>query len=393
MTNVLLIYEDIEPANIETGKVLYGLSKEKYFNYKEVKTFNITRELFEWCDVIFGIRSTSSLEKHLFSYAKKQGIYVIESLDDDFLSLGSDYGSDGQGFWSGRKKALISIIKHTDCLIAVNKYIINKYSKIGNIRKTFISNTPMDIKSFVNPAVIEGRVKIVYYVNDGSTDMFDRYIRPILPFISEKLSDKVSLFFLAVHPDMSQYDGKIDYYYIPHMSFDEFLLYLKKEQFDIGLAPLEDEGFSKSKYINKFIEYTRAGVAGIYSDCELYRHVITDGYNGILCDDTPKSWEDAIQNLVDFPQKRVEIARNAQYYASENLEKVKVLRKLIEGVPELSEYSSPPHSISAIRLFSIKVYYCFLFRTGGWINTLYCCIKNGNTRKIISRFRRKILKQ
>lgn len=392
MTNILLIYSEEGPTTIETKKCFYELKQKGYFELKTVKTIHISRLLLEWCDVLLGIRSTESIDKHLFQYARKKGIYVIEVLDDDFLSLGSVYGSEGQGFWRGRKKALIQAVNNIDCLLAPNKHIIEKYKRIGNIEDTYVSNTPMDIDGFVTPMLNKGKVKIVYYVNDGTIEMFEKYVRPALQFISENLKDRISFYFLALRPDMSEYDGRLEYHYIPHMSYDEFMEYLRRERFDIGLAPLDDSEFSKSKYINKFIEYTRAGVAGIYSNCELYRTVIEDEYNGILCAGEDH-WGKAIQNLADNPQKRLEIAINAQNYAKDHLEKSKVLNRLIDGIPALVNHKAPAHVVSNVYLLMIKLYYVLIFRPCGWGNTLYCCIKNGKADMIVNRFRRKILKR
>lgn len=393
MTNVLLICSEMSATVSETKKSLTELKNRGYFNLKVIKAVNINKSILEWCDVLYAVRPTESFDQHLFKYARNKGIYVIEIFDDDFLSLGSDYGSEGQGFWWGRKKAVVKILKNTDCLIASNRHIIEKYGKIGSIKDTYVSHTPMRADKFVKPSINEGKVKIVYYVNDGTTGMFDKYIRPALPFIAKEMADRVSFYFLALRPDMSEFDGKLEYHYVPHMTFEKFLLYLKDQKFDIGLAPLDDSEFSKSKYINKFVEYTRSGVAGIYSDCELYRSVIENGLNGILCADSVDSWGMAIKNLADNPEKRFDIANNAQKYAKEHFEEDKVLEKLVAGVPALKNYKAPKHTISNVRLVIIKLYYTMFFRPCGWIYTLYSCTKNGKADVIVSRLKRKVLKR
>lgn len=391
MTNVLLICAESNATTAETKKCFTELENRGYFHLKTVKSVNIDKSILEWCDVLYVVRPTESFDQHLFKYARSKGIYVIEIFDDDFLSLGSDYGNEGQGFWWGRKRAIIKILKNTDCLVASSKHIIEKYGKIGNIKDTYVSHTPMKVNRFVKPSINEEKVKIVYYVNDGTTGMFDKHIRPVLPFIVKEMADRVSFYFLALKPDLSEFNGELEYHYVPHMTFEEFLLYLKEQKFDIGLAPLDDSEFSKSKYINKFVEYTRAGVAGIYSDCELYRSVIKNGYNGILCADDADSWGIAIKNLVDNPQKRLDIANNAQKYAKDHFEENKVFEKLIAGIPALKNYKAPRHTISNGRLTIIKLYYTLFFRPCGWIYTLYCIVKNGRADVIVNRLKRKIL--
>jgi glycosyltransferase involved in cell wall biosynthesis len=52
--------------------------------------------------------------------------------------------------------------------------------------------------------------------------------------------------------------------------------------FDIGLAPLLDSPFSRSKSNVKILEYGARGIPSIASDCEVYRSFITHGVNGFL---------------------------------------------------------------------------------------------------------------
>lgn len=184
------------------------------------------------------------------------------------------------------------------------------------------------------------------------------------------------MYFIALHPDLDEYKEKIEINYVPHMSYEEFKSFFYNSHFDIGIAPLDENGFSKYKYFNKYIEYTCAGIAGIYSSCELYKQVVTDGYNGILCDNTPESWLNAIQNLVNNPSLRIDIANNAQQYARDNLTRESIDKKMAEDLPELYTYKAPDKKIGKFTVVSLRLhnkafqyrYYLFIawsyFRTG-----------------------------
>ncbi len=52
--------------------------------------------------------------------------------------------------------------------------------------------------------------------------------------------------------------------------------------FDIGLAPLCENEFNRSKSPLKVIEYAARGIPSIASDCEAYRSTITHGVDGFL---------------------------------------------------------------------------------------------------------------
>lgn len=389
MTNVLLIYEVLEPTNQELYKLLSYLSDNRVFSLRRKACIEIAKRDIDWCDVVISVRSTSNYESRLSKYAKKLNKFWITSLDDDFLSLGDDYGRNIRGYSNTRKEQLKKVLGYSDCLLTGNKLLAEKYTKIGNIPKYAMINTPVDCSSMVVPKINNGKVRIVYYVNDGTKNMFDLYIRPVILRLYELYRDKVALYFLAVHPDLSEYEDKLEIHYVPHMNFDAFLKYIAEAHFDIGLAPLDDNGFSRYKYFNKYIEYTRAGIVGIYSDCPLYRQVIIDGYNGLLCNNTVDEWLCAIDKFVTNPELRVKMANNAQCYAKENFDVKNITQKLLNDIPELYSYKAPNIHVSGFKVISLRIHYwCFRFR--GWMSTIYSCIRTGNMKALFRRIKEKI---
>lgn len=389
MNNILLIYENYEPTNAELYKLLSLAEARGDIFLRKCICSQVKAKDIDWCDIILSVRSTSAMEWRLAKYTKKLGKYWILMLDDDFLSLGKSYGRDGQGYSKERKTSLRKILKYSDCLLAVNEALAKKYTKIGNIKKYVLTNTPMDYSRMVKPDVYNDKIKIVFYVNDGTQNMFNNYLKPLIPKLCKEFSERVALYFMSIRPDLKKYEDNLEIHYVPHMSYEDFLSYMANEHFDIGLAPLDEEGFSKYKYFNKYVEYTRAGIAGIYSDCSLYRNVIKSGYNGILCSNSMNSWMQAISQLVNNPQQRKEIAKNAQQYAIEHFSGDRIINKLMNDLNEIGNYKSPNIKSSRTKIFIIKVHY-WGFRIRGWLYTIYSCIRSGNTklliRRIVSRF-------
>ena len=392
MTNVLMTFESYEPTNQESYKLFSEISNRGYFNLRSKRCIEISKTDLEWSDVIYSIRSTSSLEASLIKYAKKLGKYWILLLDDDFLSLGKDYGQDGQGYREEKKTCLKKVLKYTDCLIASNKHLIEKYSRYGDFKRTYKVDTAIDIGNMVDPQVAGEKVKIVYYVNDGTTTMIDKYLRPVFYNMAEKFDGKVSLYFMAVHPDLHDLDSKLDIHYVPHMSFDSFLEFISEQHFDIGLAPLDDNGFSKFKYINKFVEYTRAGVAGVYSDCELYKEVIQNGVNGLLCENTVEGWINALGSLIEDSGFKVRVAKGAQDYVRDHMSKDAVIKAILDAIPEFKGYKAPKMKVN---LFVISLFHLqyWLFRIRGWMFTVYSCTRSGNIKGLFRRASRKLCRK
>jgi glycosyltransferase involved in cell wall biosynthesis len=98
----------------------------------------------------------------------------------------------------------------------------------------------------------------------GGTDFSESFLNPSgkarKPYA---LSDQVSLTpWIPVYEDAPGYYATID--------------------FDIGLAPLADSPFNRSKSFVKVLEYAARGIPSIASDCAVYRSFIRHGENGFL---------------------------------------------------------------------------------------------------------------
>lgn len=81
---------------------------------------------------------------------------------------------------------------------------------------------------------------------------------------------------------------------------------------DINLAPLEEDNpFCQAKSENKFVEAALVGVPTIASRTGAYEFAIVDEENGLLAT-SPEEWKNALQTLLDNPERRREIGEAAR---------------------------------------------------------------------------------
>lgn len=391
MTHVLIVYETIEPCNIETIRVFKLLEEKDLLLCQGILASHVKTDDLVWSDVLVFVRSTSAIERDISLLAKKMGKFVILSLDDDFLSLGNSYGADGSGYRSARHRCLRSILKSIDCLVTVNELLARKYIEYCTTNRYVITHTVVEKEDFFSTAQngkSKDRIKLAVYVNDGTQGIFNQILRPALRLLSDNYKNRISLYLMALKPDMSEFESSFDITFVPHLPYKEFKKFLGAEGFDIGLAPLVDEGFSKYKYFNKFIEYTLAGIPAIYSDCPLYRLVIKDHFNGILTKNSAEDWYEAISMMIDDAILRKSIIENAQKYLYDNFESFRVLDKFVANIPELTGYKTMEAPIGALRsrLYIIKLKY-YIFRVHGWLGTGLTLLRRGNVRAIKERLK------
>ncbi|HET9212035.1 MAG TPA: glycosyltransferase, partial [Thermoanaerobaculia bacterium] len=95
-------------------------------------------------------------------------------------------------------------------------------------------------------------------------------------------------------------------------SYPEYRRTLAGLGWEIGLAPLRDLEFNRGKNNAKYREYAAAGIAGIYSDAEVYRTTVIHRETGLVVPHaSARAWYEAILELAGDADLRESIRRNA----------------------------------------------------------------------------------
>ena len=97
----------------------------------------------------------------------------------------------------------------------------------------------------------------------------------------------------------------------------------KNIYWDIGVAPLTLDSFTRCKSDIKYLDYTALNICGIYSDHPAYNQTIRDQFNGILCGYTADEWYEKIEHLINEKQRREQII----YHANTDVTKSRLLEK------------------------------------------------------------------
>lgn len=86
--------------------------------------------------------------------------------------------------------------------------------------------------------------------------------------------------------------------------------------FDIGIAPLKDTKFARSKSYIKALEYNARGIPVIASDVGPYKDYVRHGVNGFLVKQ-PHEWSKYLHLLVNDCDLRADMSRDSKEIASE----------------------------------------------------------------------------
>ncbi len=346
MTNVLIECPEMIPS-VKVG-VLNILEYQKECNTRFVRTMDVTKKDILWSDMVISVRGSEKATSKIMEAALDAGRYTIMFLDDDLLNIPLNIPIAKYYENSGIKDSLLDILSKSYILWGVNPRIVEKYSKYTKEKKGIIGKVPMKIE--IEKRKIGNPVKVLYAGSTDHKNTIQKIIRPVVEKFEEKLNKDIIFTFIGADPKIKNTN-----YHSYFENYESYKKFVKEGNFDIGLAPIETTEFYRSKYYNKFLEYTSIGILGIYTDSEPYTYVIEDKKNGILCENDPEEWFQKLESLIENPSEILTMIKMAQKEVYENYNIDKVSKEITEKIPQLISYKAPELKLKDVKLENLKM--------------------------------------
>lgn len=124
-----------------------------------------------------------------------------------------------------------------------------------------------------------------------------------------------------------------------YVDFDKYAKVLNSLKIDIGLAPLQDNLFNRSKSNLRILEYFADKVAVIASPVRPYSETIKDGENGLLAKEK-SDWFNAMERLILDEKLRNKLKENGWRTLNNNFDAEKNARKLFENYNDIIKICS-----------------------------------------------------
>jgi glycosyltransferase involved in cell wall biosynthesis len=313
--HVLAIIPGIIPStSILIIKPLLQLSRAGLIKLQIALESSVKPKQIAWADLVMFCRNTEPRYRPILELIRQAGIPYVYDLDDNFFELSED-------------TELGAYHRHPDRIALLRDYIggatlVRVYSQAmleyirpinANVIKSF---APIDFGCIDSAAKKnEDLIKMVFSTSSYQNDL----LSIVLPAIDKILCEhkgRVEAHFWGVKP--RGLTGGNWYFHRFIMDYDRFLHKFSRAHYDIGLAPMRDDLFHNSKTNNKFREYGACGIAGIYSDVEVYSASVQHGSTGLLVPNRTECWQEAIAKLIENPVLRRDLALRANEFVRRN---------------------------------------------------------------------------
>ena len=351
MGKLLFIYERNMPTVALTTKGFERLSQGENFTVKAKKLSDVKHNDIDDSDVVMFIRPDNVYSPKVAKCAHESGTTVITFCDDDLLHI--DSASMPVVPW--RKRGLINTLGQSDSIVSSSRYILDKYCPLTFGKKDAVIDTLVLEEDFAPAERNNDVVKLVYAASPAHVSLFEKYIREAFIRIAKQYGKKISITFVGLRPELDEIKDVTNIAFKTGMPLEGYRKYMAEQQFDIGLAPLNSDNFSKCKYFNKYLEYTMSGVMGLYSNTEPYTYVVKNKKNGLLVDDG--HWYEAIKLAVDDAELRKICVENAREHVRNNFRKDQIIVKLKEDIPELFETGRKRKACKSFVVWKMQYYF------------------------------------
>jgi glycosyltransferase involved in cell wall biosynthesis len=285
-----------------------------------------------WTTYFSNPQEASYIFYHRDKFKKK----VIIDLDDNYLDVGKNNALYEKYKPTRKDRAFTStILSFADAITVSTEPLKQKVSahlkKIYNLEKNiFVIPNMNEIADWNYQPAEKNKDKFVIGYS-GSSSHYDD-LEMMLPALGKIMDKYPQVFFESTgaigkkHIELFSCFSKsaqLRSDAIPSTwTFKEYPEHLSKMKWDIGIAPLIDDAFTRCKSHIKFMEYSMFKIPTIASRVYPYfvpcfgREVIEHEKTGLLV--KPSEWFDALEDLILHKDKRLSLGQNAYEYIRDN---------------------------------------------------------------------------
>lgn len=266
-------------------------------------------------------KNLSLLElKKWFSEWKKSGGKLIYEIDDDLTNIEELKLRGFNGDLKEILEKLSFLATNADVVTVSTPYLADIMGRFNNNVKVLPNRLDIDLWNLHQPrdhskgpfARKDGDPIRIGYIGTSSHIVDLPIVSDAMQVLQKKYGSKIEIEVIGVFQDTTPTFGKR--VGLPKKNdYPDFVNWLQQRvHWDIGIIPLIDDEFNKSKSYLKFLEYAALDMAIVVSDVSAYQDVIENDVNCIAVSNSVEAWVKAVSRLIENSELRRSISLNAR---------------------------------------------------------------------------------
>jgi len=291
-------------------KPLMELEREGSIQFVVTLEFYRNRNALKNTDLVVFCRNTDPRYRYNLDYVRLHNIPFIYDIDDNFFEIPLDTVSGKYHRDPRQIECLELYIKNAALVRFYSTEMVARLRNLG-VEGELIS-PPLNWEMIAASEDSENSrpIKIVYPTS-RKEDLLGEIFLDAVMAIQQTHRKYIELHFWGYLPRVIK-NNKNVFFHSYIQDYARYLRVFSEYNFDIGLAPLLDDPFHRSKTNNKYREFGACGIAGIYSNVPVYSEFVKNFETGILVENTSDEWYKALVQLIEDHKLRQRIGQAAR---------------------------------------------------------------------------------
>lgn len=249
--------------------------------------------------------------------ARSQGIKNIYELDDDFFNIPKEFAKPYIHYCKPEvRQSIFALMRACDAVTASTNTLAAAIQKYVPDKPIFVVENSLDVERWEEDYAKKQNTKkdtvTIGWMASGSHTIDAPLVIPALLRALQE-DDRVRIKLIGwvgwknLGEPFDKYRHRIDAMdWVNYVQLPQIM-----REIDIGICPLVDNLFNRSKSNIKWLQYSALGAATVASNIDPYKD-IDDGVDGLLVDETREAWSDAISGLLKDDAKRISLGNEAR---------------------------------------------------------------------------------
>ena len=251
--------------------------------------------------------------------ARRRGIKLVCELDDDLFCIPPE-SAKAHAFYSRPdvQDGIMAFLREADAVTVSTMHLAERMRERTD-RPIYVVENCVDFdyweQAFMRHAASEVKSVTIGWMASGTHQIDAVLLADVLPRLMA-YNPHLRLHLIGwvdvEHLGGSMLDPYRDRIVVqPWIDISE--LPMAMSDFDIGLAPLVDTPFNRSKSGLKHIQYAALGIPTVASPVKSYEGLIEDGFDGFYArDNKAEAWQETLQMLIDSKELRNYVGMRAR---------------------------------------------------------------------------------
>ncbi len=339
----------IPSAILGVEKILEHLAAAGRCEFRVCSSMEPSPGDLAWADSLILVRGASPQEVRLQKEAIRLGKRTACYLDDDLEKV-PERAVSGLFYQMPRIRSGIgSLLRDADLTLVTQEFLGQTLERRHGVSATILRQprpTP--------PAGISGEkpnsdqpVRIGFLGSLDHHAFLEELLEAPTRNLHQEFGEKIQFVFCGIAPGFAQSIGAE---VIPYeMDFHAWRRRAASLGIEIGLAPLPESDFHRSKYWNKYLEYGSLAIPGIYSEGSPNAQVVENGRTGLIAPNQPAAWEGALRTLITDAGLRREIAEASATDVEKRFSEAALAEQWAETLAPLLEHRAPAVAANSVQ--------------------------------------------